>query len=283
MFVMTLTSSLLVLIMFMIWKSHMILIVAYILIFGFVELSYLSSVLYKFNEGGYLPLAFAALLLTTMLVSHYAHLMKHIYHSHHRLARPDRLSGLLASSVCAPGIAIFHSETVVDDDDDVPAEFERYVESAPAVHSVVVFVFIESRPVGKVVSPEERFVFRRVGHPEEMSVFRIQNDAQKEEWCSFEVALVQRLVEFVWKERGDSDVGEAEREVRKIKKAARAAVVHLVGESEVMAKKESSMLKRVVINYAYYFLRRNLREENEVVLIGIPYGRLLKVGMTYEV
>ncbi|KAK1316221.1 putative potassium transporter 16 [Acorus calamus] len=117
---------------------------------------------------------------------------------------------------------------------------------------------------------------------EKSGFFKIQNDAQEEEWCSFEVALVQRLVEFVWKETGNDDVGEAEREVRKIERAARAAVVHLVRESEVVAKKESSMLKRVVINYAYDFLRRNLREENEVVLIGIPFGRLLKVGMTYE-
>lgn len=48
-FVMTLTSALLVLIMIMIWKSHILFVISYVLIIGSVELIYLSSVLYKFK------------------------------------------------------------------------------------------------------------------------------------------------------------------------------------------------------------------------------------------
>ncbi|TYJ97624.1 potassium transporter 5-like [Cucumis melo var. makuwa] len=51
-FVMTLTSSFLVLIMVMIWKTHILFIITYILTIGTVELVYLSSVLYKFDQGG---------------------------------------------------------------------------------------------------------------------------------------------------------------------------------------------------------------------------------------
>ncbi|CAN1253350.1 Potassium transporter 5 [Linum perenne] len=57
-FVMTLTSSFLVLIMLMIWKTHILLVLIFISTIGTVEIIYLSSVLYKFNQGGYLPLAF---------------------------------------------------------------------------------------------------------------------------------------------------------------------------------------------------------------------------------
>ncbi|XWS75335.1 hypothetical protein CRYUN_Cryun01aG0077600 [Craigia yunnanensis] len=64
-FVMTLTSFLLVLIMIMIWKTNILFVIAYVLIIGSVELVYLSSVLYKFDQGGYLPLAIAAVLMTT--------------------------------------------------------------------------------------------------------------------------------------------------------------------------------------------------------------------------
>ncbi|RZC25143.1 Potassium transporter 5 [Glycine soja] len=60
-FVMTLTSALLVLIMIMIWKSHILLVINYVV----VELIYSSSVLYKF---GYLPLAFAAVLMIIMYI-----------------------------------------------------------------------------------------------------------------------------------------------------------------------------------------------------------------------
>ncbi|CAN0923123.1 Potassium transporter 5 [Linum grandiflorum] len=59
-FVMTLTSAFLVLIMLMIWNTNILLVIAFILTIGSVEIVYLSSVLYKFNQGGYLPLAFAA-------------------------------------------------------------------------------------------------------------------------------------------------------------------------------------------------------------------------------
>ena len=67
-FVMTLTSSFLVLIMIMIWKTHILLIISYALVIGTMELIYLSSVLYKFDQGGYLSLAFAAVLMTVMYV-----------------------------------------------------------------------------------------------------------------------------------------------------------------------------------------------------------------------
>ena len=60
-FVMTLTSALLVLIMILIWKSHILLVINYVV----VELIYSSSVLYKF---GYLPLAFAAVLMIIMYI-----------------------------------------------------------------------------------------------------------------------------------------------------------------------------------------------------------------------
>lgn len=67
-FVMILTSALLVFIMIIIWKSSMVFILTYVLTIGSVELLYSSSVLYKFNQGGYLPLAFAVFLITVMYV-----------------------------------------------------------------------------------------------------------------------------------------------------------------------------------------------------------------------
>ncbi|XP_070012571.1 potassium transporter 5-like isoform X5 [Nicotiana sylvestris] len=50
-FVMVLTSCFLVLVMIMIWKTHILLIIAYVLVIGSVELVYLSAVLYKFDQG----------------------------------------------------------------------------------------------------------------------------------------------------------------------------------------------------------------------------------------
>ncbi|EOX94995.1 Potassium transporter, putative [Theobroma cacao] len=172
-FVMTPTSSLLVLLMIMIWKTSILLVTAYILVIGSVELVYLSSVLYKFDQGGYLPLAFAAGLMTMML----------------REITAD-------TSLCRiPGLAMFYSELV----HCIPPIYEHYVANVPALLSVLVFVSIKSLPISKVAA-EERFLFRRV-EPKELNVFRcvvrygyadIRNEQESFEWT-----LVEGLKEFI--------------------------------------------------------------------------------------
>ena len=62
-----------------------------------------------------------------------------------------------------------------------------------------------------------------------------------------------------------------EKEIEAVAKAWHAGIVHLMGETEVVASEGASMGKRIM---------RNLRESKEVV--DIPHERMLKVGMTYE-
>ncbi|KAM3248793.1 hypothetical protein P3L10_010562 [Capsicum annuum] len=71
MFVMVLTTCFLVLVMIMIWKTNIFLVIVYDLIIGTVELVFLSAALYKFNEGGYVSLVFAAFLMFIMYVWNY--------------------------------------------------------------------------------------------------------------------------------------------------------------------------------------------------------------------
>jgi KUP system potassium uptake protein len=44
----------------------------------------------------------------------------------------------------------------------------------------------------------------------------------------------------------------------------RVGVFHLIGENEVVAEKGTGMGKRFLINYAYNFLRKNLRQTESV-------------------
>ena len=57
--------------------------------------------------------------------------------------------------------------------------------------------------------------------------------------------------------------------------------VYLMGKNEVTALKRSSFSKKSAINYAYNWLKRCVRQANEVFMI--PHRHLLKVGMTYKV
>jgi KUP system potassium uptake protein len=157
-FVMALTSAFLVLIMIMIWKSHILLIVSYVLVIGSVELLYLSSVLYKFDQGGYLPLAFAAVLMSIMYIWNDVHRRKYFYELNHKVSLEKLKEITTDTKFCRlPGLALFYSELV----QGIPPIFKHYVANVPAIHSTLIFISIKSLPISKV-PVEERFLFRRV-------------------------------------------------------------------------------------------------------------------------
>jgi KUP system potassium uptake protein len=309
-FVMTLTSTFLVLIMIMIWKSHMLLVIPYIIIIGGIELLYLSSTLYKFTQGGYLPLAFAAFLMSVMYIWNYVFRRKYYYELEHKIS-PHKLKQITAdTSFCRiPGLAMFYSELV----HGIPPIFQHYVQNVPALHSVLVFVTIKSLPISKV-PVEERFLFRRLDR-KELIVFRCvvrygYTDVRNDQHEPFEKILIERLKEYVneehWltqrllnnsendgkiedenenenvKQVQDEVVGQEaiEREIEAVNKASHARVVHLIGETEVVAGTGSSLGKRIVIDYAYNFMKRNLRQSTN--LFDIPHKCMLKVCMIYE-
>lgn len=314
-FVMTLTSAFLILVMIMIWKINILLVILYVLIIGSVEILYLSSVLYKFDQGGYLPLGFAAFLMVIMFIWNDVYRRKYYYELDHKVSPTEVKEIIDKGNLCrVPGLAIFYSELV----HGIPPIFKHYAENVPALHSVLVFVSIKSLPISKVPM-EERFLFRRV-QPNELNVFRCvvrygYTDSQNEQE-PFERILVGKLKEFIRddclysavvqnvQEKNDgeepdneSDIGEyvnikgervnnerqieaMEREIEVLDKAWCTGIVHLMGENEVIAGKGANIGKKVVIDYAYNFIRRNLRQQEKV--FDIPHQRLLKVGMTYE-
>ncbi|KAK8271845.1 hypothetical protein V6Z11_D11G290500 [Gossypium hirsutum] len=311
-FVMTLTSSLLVLVMIMIWKTNIFLIILYILTIGFVELLYLSSVLYKFTSGGYLPLAFSAVLMIIMYVWNDVYRRKYHYELDHKIS-PARLKEISANKNMSriPGLAMFYSELV----HGIPPIFEHYVSNVPALHSIIVFVSMKSLHINKV-PPEERYFFRRV-EPRELFAFQcvVRYGYKDVREVAFEETLVTRLKEFIQEEillqnqmlstignnaekgtepegeivERNNDVANAkqveeeimQQEIEQLQKEwEEAGIVHMIGESEVIAKKEANIMKRIVINHVYNLLKRNVRQREKV--FDIPHKRILKVGMTYQ-
>jgi KUP system potassium uptake protein len=196
-FVMALTSAFLVLIMIMIWKSHILLIVSYVLVIGTLELLYLSSVLYKFDQGGYLPLAFAAVLMSIMYIWNDVHRRKYFYELNNKVSL-EKLNeiGAADTKFCRlPGLALFYSELV----QGIPPIFKHYVANVPAMHSTIVFVSIKSLPISKV-AVEERFLFRRVELKDQnvfRCVVRYGYTDRPQEQEPLEEMLVERLKEYI--------------------------------------------------------------------------------------
>lgn len=63
--------------------------------------------------------------------------------------------------------------------------------------------------------------------------------------------------------------------------AKEAGIAYVLGHSYIKAKKNSSFLKKLVINFVYDFLRRNCRAPG--VALSIPHLCLIEVGMVYYV
>ncbi|KAK3425618.1 hypothetical protein EUGRSUZ_F02234 [Eucalyptus grandis] len=73
----------------------------------------------------------------------------------------------------------------------------------------------------------------------------------------------------------------AEEEMQFVQKAMERGAVYLLGEAEVVAEPKSSVFKKIIVDYAYSFLRKNFRQGDKIM--AIPKNRLLRVGMTYEI
>ncbi|KAK9288320.1 hypothetical protein L1049_016771 [Liquidambar formosana] len=302
-FVFVLTSSFLVLVMIMIWKTNIFLIILYVLTIGLIELLFLSSVLYKFIDGGYLPLALAAFLVMIMFTWNYGYRKKYMYELQNKVSK-RKLNEIVSDPRIhrVPGLALFYTELL----QGISPIFTHYVRNVPALHSVLVFVSIKSLPISKVPL-EERFLFRRI-EPYELPIFRCvvrygYMDAREKQEYTFEEMLVDQLKQFIRDDlimfglperRGKMvsesdgsegtriDEEEVQREVGLVDDAIKnGGVIYLMGENEVMASKGSSFGKKLVINCGYNWLKGCVRQQDEVFMI--PRKRLLKVGMTYEV
>ncbi|XLR18861.1 hypothetical protein HN51_065544 [Arachis hypogaea] len=122
---------------------------------------------------------------------------------------------------------------------------------------------------------EERFLFYHL-EPREYRIFccvvRCGYKDKLEDALVIESQLIQNLKAFIHLD---------DTEVNFIDMAMQRGVMYMLGEAEVVTQPNSSFLNKIVVNYAYTFLRKNFRQENQ--LMAVPCKRLLMIGMTYEI
>lgn len=354
---MIITTTLVSLIMLVIWKKSLWMVALFFLTFGCIEILYFSSQLTKFTKGGYFPIVLALFLTAMMGIWHYVHKERYMFELNNKVSS-EYLKELANNPDVhrVPGIGLLYSELV----QGIPPIFPHVIASVPSIHSIVVFVSIKTIPISRVPL-EERFLFRQV-QPREYRIFRCvvrhgYNDALGDP-MEFESQLIQNLKGFIQQEnfimleannnnnndddqqqqvplsttderydmtakegkprstnsstrinptqavsRASSDsnsirsasathvnkssgfsgplIQGVEEEIKFIDKAMEKGVVYMLGEAEVVSHPNSSILSKIVVNYAYSFLRKNFRQGE--YSMAIPRKRLLKVGMTYEI
>lgn len=201
--VMMVSTTLVTIVMLLIWQTNLFLALCFPLIFGSVEFIYLCAVLSKIKEGGWLPLVFASCFLCVMYVWNYGSVLKYQSEVREKISMDFMLElGSSLGTLRVPGIGLLYNELV----QGIPSIFGQFLLSLPAIHSTMVFVCIKYVPV-PVVPQEERFLFRRVC-PKDYHMFRCvarygYKDVRKEDHHAFEQLLAESLEKFLRREAED--------------------------------------------------------------------------------
>nr|ASM90202.1 K+ uptake permease 10 [Sesuvium portulacastrum] len=194
--VMLATTFLMILIMLLVWRWHWVLVLIFTGFSLFVELTYFSAVLFKVDQGGWVPLVIAAAFLIVMVVWHYGTVKRYEFEMHSKVSMAWILGlGPSLGLVRVPGIGLVYTELA----SGVPNIFSHFVTNLPAIHSVVVFVCVKYLPV-YTVPEEERFLVKRIG-PKNFHMFRCvarygYKDLHKKD-DEFERKLFHNLFMFV--------------------------------------------------------------------------------------
>lgn len=164
---MLVTTLLMTLIMLLVWHCHWLLVVLFTLLSLAVECTYFSAVLFKVDQGGWVPLVIAAAFLIIMYVWHYGTVKRYEFEIHSKVSISWILSlGPSLGLVRVPGIGLVYTELA----SGVPRIFSHFITNVPAIHSVVVFVCVKYLPV-YTVPEDERFLVKRIG-PKSFHMFR---------------------------------------------------------------------------------------------------------------
>ncbi|XP_074572760.1 putative potassium transporter 11 isoform X3 [Curcuma longa] len=336
--VMVVTTFLMIPIMLLVWRSHWLLVCIFTALSLLVELPYLSAVLFKIGQGGWVPLVIAATFLIIMYVWHYGTVKQYEFETHSKVSMAWILGlGPSLSLVRVPGIGFVYTELARG----VPRIFSHFITNLPAIHSVVVFVCIKYLPV-YTVPTEERFLVKRIGL-KNFRMFRCvarygYKDLHKKD-DDFEKMLFDSLSLFVRLESmmegytdseyslptqqtgmsltdlttmensnerplssnvdisyassydlihpaqsqgssllrsSDQTNGATDDELAFLNKCKEAGVVHILGNTIVRARRESTLIKRIAIDYIYALLRKICRDDS--VIFNLPHESLLNVG-----
>ncbi|KAI3466933.1 hypothetical protein Pfo_023596 [Paulownia fortunei] len=336
--VMLVTTLLMMLVMLLVWHCHWILVLLFTFFSLVVECTYFSAVLFKVDQGGWVPLVIAAAFLIIMYVWHYGTVKRYEFEMHSKVSMAWILGlGPSLGLVRVPGIGLVYTELA----SGVPHIFSHFITNLPAIHSVVVFVCVKYLPV-YTVPEEERFLVKRIG-PKKFHMFRCvarygYKDLHKKD-DEFEKKLFDNLFMFVRLEsmmEGCSDSDEyslygqqtqqsgefllkdnahmstsnldltissldsivparsqmhvnntitssgpesSQTEVDELEflsSCRDAGVVHILGNTVVIARRESRIYKKIAIDYIYAFLRKICRENSAI--FNVPHESLLNVG-----
>ncbi|RXH86594.1 hypothetical protein DVH24_021867 [Malus domestica] len=320
--VMFITTCLMFLIISTVWKQKVIMAFLFFVIFGSLELLYISACLGKVHHGGWLPLLFALVIVSLMSIWNYGTVKKDAFELDNKVSLDRLLSfGPSLGITRVPGICLVYSKVAFG----LPPMFAHFVTYFPTFHHTLIFVTLKYLMIPKVPLGE-RFLVNRIGPPE-LSIFRciVRYGYKDVKDCyNFETQLIEKVAEFLKQERNSEELAVRGQSPNQISAATRNEVyggraVHWsddvsggsseqwrdgVGSAKQWMKKlmeareaggvtymmgnpyvEASEVSPFLKKFAIDIVYNFLRRNcrRPAVTLGIPHTSVIEVGMLYQV
>ncbi|KAE8691982.1 Potassium transporter 23 [Hibiscus syriacus] len=269
--VMLVTMTLVTLVMLLIWQTNLFIALCFPLVFGSIELIYLSAVLSKVLEGGWLPLVFATFFLSVMYIWNYGSVLKYQSEVREKISMDfmHELGSTLGTEerflfrrVCPKDyhmfrcIARYGYKDIRKEDHHV---FEQLLSQSlenflrKEAEDVALETGLQEMDIDSVSVSSRDYGTRGIVDNEDLRIPLMQDtrsEAANKEEAS--LALPSSVM--------SSDIDPClEYELSAVREAIDSGFTNFLAHGVVRAKKKSFLLKNLAINCLYAFLRRNCR------------------------
>lgn len=284
--VMLITTCLVTLVMLVIWNIHIVFIAAFFLFFGLVEGIYMTAMLNKVPQGGWVPFVISAVFLVIMLSWSHGRQKKYKYELERKMQIEDLRAFLDNMEISrVPGVCFFCSNIIYG----LPPIVNHYVTNVNSLHKVTIILTIRFVPVKTVLS-NERFHVAKLCPK---GVYRClaqygYNDVPNVEGHEFLNHVIGSIKDHVrLSELSSLDIEMVEAsnfayddELRDLDLAMSKGAIFVTGRTTLRTSPNTSGFQRFVIDKLYRFLQDNCR--SSISTLNIPPAQLFQVGMLYE-
>ncbi|CAI9096863.1 OLC1v1033102C1 [Oldenlandia corymbosa var. corymbosa] len=270
--VMLITTILLTLVMIIVWRTPILLVTLYFVVFFLMEGVYVSSVFTKIPEGGWIPFAISIMLAFIMFGWFYGRQRKMQYELTHKIDL-DRLRTLLSDPGIqrVPGMCFFYSNI----QDGLTPVLGHYMKNMRSLHRVTIFTTLRYLLVPKVAQ-HEKIIVKKLGLRGVYGCVIQYGYADTLNLNGDD--FVQQVTEALQIHISNSS-GYAEDDIAEIQEAKVAGVVHVRGKTKFHIGKDCGWFDRSMLAF-YEVLHSNCR--SSLPALGIPLKQRIEVGMLYE-
>ncbi|CAK9227913.1 unnamed protein product [Sphagnum troendelagicum] len=167
--------------------------IVFLVVFGSVESVYVSSVLFKVKQGGWVMLVIAGALGSIMYVWNYGTLKRYEYEIQNKVSVGWLLGlGPSLGLVRVPGIGLVYADLA----HGIPPLFSHFITYLPAFHSTVVLICIKYLPINMVPQEEHLLIGTKAYSMYRCAARYGYKDLHKKD-DNFEHLLFQSLIRFI--------------------------------------------------------------------------------------